>query len=95
MDRGQRRSTIRDRDTDQNVVRACFGVLGLHIKVSTAIEDACIDQFQFRQTAAAILIFSNQLRVGVLDLRILIQGFHVRMRGSRIEVEVFSFTSSP
>ena len=82
------RAAVRDRDLDQNVFGVGFGIFDEHIEVAVVVEDASVEQFEFRLVLAAPPIFLHQLSVGKFRLRILVQILHVGMRGRRVEVEV-------
>ena len=76
------------RDADQNIVGVGLGVFDEDVEVAVLVEDAGVDQFEFRIAARAAAVFLEQLLVGKLGLRILVQALHVGMRRRGIEVEV-------
>jgi hypothetical protein len=45
---GRIRPAIGHRDADQDIVDAGFRILDLNIEVTVAVENACVDQLEFR-----------------------------------------------
>ena len=58
------------------------------VEVAVFIEDAGVEQLEFRLVSAATAILGEQPRVGKFLLGILVQHFHVGMRRCRVEVIV-------
>ena len=51
-------------DPDQDIVRPCFGVLDRYVKVAVVVEDAGVNQFEFKLALAAPAILLDQPGVG-------------------------------
>ena len=79
---------IVDGDADQHVLRTRLGVLDEHVEVAVAVEDAGIEQLVLELLARPAPVGLDQVPVGKLALRVLVQVLHVRVRGRAIEVEV-------
>ena len=75
-------------DPDQNVLWCGLGVLHRHIEVTVLAEDPSVAQFILGIVAAALSILRQQLFVGELGLRVLVQALHVGMRRRVVEVEI-------
>src|ERR671923_1685136 len=88
MQRRLVRSTIRNRQANQNVILRSLGVFGEHIEVTMLIKNTRIDQFELWRTQAAPAILLDQPGVRIFGLRILVQRLHVRMRRRRVEIVV-------
>ena len=85
---GRLRPAIVDGDADQHVLRTRLGVLDEHVEVAVAVEDAGIEQLVLELLARPAPVGLDQVPVGKLALRVLVQVLHVRVRGRAIEVEV-------
>src|ERR1039458_4342090 len=64
----------------------CFGILDEDIEVSIIIEDAGIQQFEFR-SRPSIAVFLDQLSVRIFPLRVFVKHAHVAVRGEIVKVE--------
>jgi len=76
-----------DRDPDGQVGRVGLGVLHEDVEIAVVVEDACVEQLVFGVVDAAPTVL-DQLPVGVLPLRVLVEVLHVRVRRRVVEVEV-------
>jgi hypothetical protein len=65
-----------------------LGILNKNVKVAIFVEDAGIQQLILQVAAIAPSVCFNQIVVGICGLRILVQVFHVRVRGGAVEIEV-------
>src|SRR5205814_2013479 len=81
------RTAIGRADPYADILRPVLGVLDKYIEVAVAFEYAGVEQLDLRLASRAPPAL-NQLIVREGRLRILVQTLHVRMRRSRIEVEV-------
>src|SRR5947207_12199903 len=88
MQRRLLRSSICNRQTNQDIVLGSFGVFGKNIEVTIFIKDAGIDQLELRRTEPAPAIFLDQPPVWIFRLRIFVECLHVTMRRCRVEVVI-------
>ena len=72
-ERGRLGAAIDDPQADRHVVRRGFGIFEEHIEVAAVVENAGIDEFVFRLQARAAGIFFDQLAVGKLGLRVVVE----------------------
>ena len=87
----QRRSVgtaIRDRDTDQDVLRSRFRVLDQHVEVAIGLEHAGVDQLELSHVLTPPAVFLDQPLIRVGCLRVLVERLQVRMGRRRVEVVV-------
>ncbi len=82
------RSTVRDGDADENIVRISFGVFREDIEVPVFIKCARIEKLELRLLPVAALVFLSQPGIRKLCLRVFVKRLHVGVRGRRIQVEV-------
>ena len=75
-------------DTDEDVFRAFLGVLDKHVKVAVLVEDAGIEQLVLELFARSPPVRLDQVAVGILPLRILVEVLHVGVRRRAVDVEV-------
>ncbi len=73
---------------DEHVFRAFLGVLHEHVKVAVGVKDAGVEQFVLELFARAPPVRFDQVAVGILPLRVLVEILHVRMGRRAVEVEV-------
>src|SRR5439155_7748562 len=85
---GRLRSAVGQRDPDQDVVGRGLGVLSEYIEVAVLVEDARVHELELKRILSTPAIFLDQPGIRILGLWILVQGFHVGVRGGRIEVVV-------
>src|SRR5579863_4301262 len=76
--------------TDADIFGRFFSVLDEDIEVSVVIKDACIQQFVLRLRSPSAT-FVDQLPVGKLPLRVLIEHVHVTVSGQIVKVEPVLF----
>src|SRR5207249_3182072 len=81
-------STVVDGDPDQDVRRRVLRVFRDHIEVTVAFEHAGVGQLELRILFAAPSILLYEVGVRKLLLRVLVEGFEVRMRRRRVHVVV-------
>ena len=82
------RAAVRHLDADAEVLHVRLRVLDEHVEIAVMLEDAGIDQLELAACASAAAVLLHQPGVGELRLRILVEVFHVRMRGRGVEVIV-------
>lgn len=75
-------------DLDQHVLGAVFGVFDEDVEVAVLVEDAGVEQLVLEFAAAAGPVGVDEVGVGELALRVLVQVLHVRVGGCAVEVEV-------
>ena len=88
MKAGRFRSAIVDCDTDEHVFRAFLRIFDEHVEVAVVVEYAGVEQLVLEFLPRPSPVRFDQVPVGKLPLRILVQIFHVRVRGRAVEVEV-------
>src|ERR1051326_4507937 len=88
MDLCSFRSAVRDRNTNANVFYTGFRILDKYIEVAALVEHSCIEQLEFGLIFAAPAIFSCELGIRILGLRIFVEVLHVGVGRRGIEVEV-------
>ena len=77
--------------TNADIFSVSLGVFHEHIEVAVILEDARVEQFKFRPTAFAPAILVDELSIGKLLLRVLVQHLHVAVRGCVVEIKVILF----
>ena len=77
-----------DRHPEQGVVGRGLGEFHEDVEIAICIEDAGVEQLEFRLISAATAILGAEPCVGELLLRILVQHLHVGMRRRGVEVVV-------
>ena len=85
---GRFRPAIVNGDADEHVFRAFLGVLHEHVKVPVVVKHARIEQFVLELLPRPSPVRLDQVAVGKLPLRVLVQILHVGVRGSAVDVEV-------
>ena len=75
-------------DADEDVFRAFLGIFHEHVKVPVVIEDAGIEQLVFELLPRPSPVRLDQVTVGKLPLRVLVQILHVGVRGGAVDVEI-------
>src|SRR5262245_11636715 len=70
-------SAIEGFDANANVLRASLGVFDKNVKVAVIVEDAGIEQLVLRPAAITAAVLLDQLTIGELPPRILVQHLHV------------------
>ena len=85
---GRFRPAIVNGDADEDVFRAFLGVLHEHVEVPVVVKDARIEQFVLELLPRPSPVRLDQVAVGKLPLRVLVQILHVGVRGSAVDVEV-------
>ncbi len=88
VQRGLLRPAVRDHDDDLRVVLAGFRVAHFDVEVAVFREDPRVDELVLRFTARPAPVLLDEVRVGELALRILVESGAPRMRRRRLEEEV-------
>ena len=78
-------------DPGQNVFGTRLRVLDKHVKVPVVVKDTRIQQLVFELFSRSTSIGFYQVAIGELLLRILVEVFHVGVRGRAVEVEIILF----
>src|SRR5258708_16083323 len=89
------RSAVVRSNTDENIFCIRFGVFDEYIEVTVLIEDACIKQFIFWRTLAALTICLHQIRIWERALWIFINHLHITMRRRGTKVKIIFFHILP
>ncbi|MNK95740.1 hypothetical protein D3C87_1159890 [compost metagenome] len=82
------RAAIEYADLHQHVVGGRLGVFHENVEIPLVVENARVQQFVFGLIPATGAIGLDKIGVRVGSLGVLVQILHVRVRGSRVEVEV-------
>ena len=85
---GRFRPAIVHGDPDEHVFRAFLGVFHEHVEIAVVVKHARIEQLVLELLPRPSPVRLDQVAVGKLPLRILVQILHVRVRGRAVEVEV-------
>ena len=75
-------------DADEHVFRAVLRVFHEHVEVAVIVEYAGIEQFVLELFPRPSPVGLDQVPVGILALRVLVEVLHVRVRRRAVEVEV-------
>ena len=70
------------------VVFIVFGVFDDDVPVTIFVETICVEDFEFSDFPISIETFLYESFVGVFDLRVFVEVFHVGMGGSRVLLSV-------
>ena len=81
-------AAVVDRDLDQDVFRLAFCILHENVEVAIIVKNTGIEQLILKLRLRTALIRFHQVPVRVLPLRVLLEIFHVRMRGGGVYIEV-------
>ena len=82
------RSAVLDRDAHEQVVRARLRVFHEDVEVAVVVEDAGVEELPLGLGPPAPRVLLDEPCVGVLPLRVLVEGPQVGMGRRRVEVEV-------
>ena len=85
---GRFRPAIVHGDPDEHVFRALLGVFDEHVEVAVVVEDAGVEQLVLELLPRSSPVRLDQVPVGKLALRVLVEVLHVRVRRRAVEVEV-------
>ena len=85
---GRFRPAVVDGDADEHVLRAVLRVLDEHVEVAVVVEDAGVEQLVLHLLPRPFRVRLDEVPVGKLALRVLVQVLHVRVRRRAVEVEV-------
>ena len=85
---GRFRPAIVHGDADEDVFGAGLRVFHEHVEVPVVVEGAGIQQFVFELGPRSAPVRLDQVPVGILPLRVLVEILHVRVRGRAVDVEV-------
>src|SRR2546425_2669524 len=80
--------TIVHGNANEDVFRASLRVLHEHVKVPIVAEGARIEQLVLELFPRSSAVRVDQVPVGILPLRVLVEILHVRVGGRAVEVEV-------
>jgi len=78
-------------DFHQQVVRTRLGIFDKDVVIPIVVEEAGIEQLEFRLILAAAAVFFDELTVRKLALWVLVQHLQVRVRRRRIDIVVEFF----
>ncbi len=81
-------SAIADGDLNQQILGRFFRIFDEHVEVAVVVEHAGVEQFVFEFIAPAAAAGVDKIGIGKRRLRILVQVFHVRVRGRAVEIEI-------
>ncbi len=85
---GRFRPAIVHGDPDEHVFRAFLGVFHEHVEIAVVVKHARIEQLVLELLPRPSPVRLDQVAVGKLPLRILVQILHVGVRGRAVEVEI-------
>ena len=85
---GRFRPAIVHGDADEDVFRALLRVFHEHVEVPVVVEGAGIEQLVLELVPRSAPVRVDQVPVGILPLRVLVEILHVRVRGRAVDVEV-------
>ena len=85
---GRFRPAIVHGDADEDVFRALLRVLHEHVEIPVVVEDAGIEQLVLELFPRSSPVGLDQVPVGILPLRVLVEILHVRVGGRAVDVEV-------
>ena len=88
VQRGRLRTSVANRDLDEDVFRRSLGVLDEHVEVAVLIEDTGVQQLVLELLASPAGVGLDQKIIRVRRLGVLVEVLHVRVGRRRIEVEV-------
>jgi hypothetical protein len=88
MDLGRLRPTVVHGQPHQDVVRGRLGVFHKYVKVTVVIEHTRIEQLVLVFVPAASTVRLDQLGIGELPVRVLVEHLQIGMRGRGVEVVV-------
>ena len=91
MDTGGDRSPVGHRDTPQQVIGRALGDFLHHIEVAAIFEDSHVGQFKLGFLAAQLPGFLDNFGIGILRMRIFVEGLGVGMGGGGIEIVITLF----
>ena len=72
---------------DEDVIGRSLGVLHEHVEVAILVEDPRVDQLVLELGAGAPAVRGDEVAVGELALRVLVQQLQIRVRGRAVQVE--------
>src|SRR5205809_1869259 len=84
-------STIRDGDTNQDILHISLRILDKDVKVAILVKDSGTQQLEFGILASASAVLFDQSCVGILLLRILVEILHVRVCRRAVEIKIVLF----
>ena len=85
---GRFRPAIVHGDPDEDVFRAFLGVFDKHVKVAVVVKYAGVEQLVLELFPRSSPVGFDQVPVGILPLRVLVEVLHVGVRRRAVEVEV-------
>ena len=81
-------AAVVDGHADQDVVRSRLGVLQEDVEIPVVVEDPRVDELVFELLPRPPPVRVEEVTVGELALRVLVEVLHVRVGRRRVEVEV-------
>src|SRR5262249_16850658 len=75
-------------DTDADVLRGGLPVLDENVEVPIVVEDARVDELVLQVATTAPLVLLDKCAVREFPLGILVEEFHVRMRGRVVQIVI-------
>src|SRR5687767_14725098 len=88
MKPGRFRPTVMNRDANEYIFRAFLRVLDKNIKIPVIVKYTRIQQLVFKLFPRAPPVGLDQVQIGILTLRVLVEVLHVRVRRRAVEIEV-------
>ena len=85
---GRLRPAVVHGDANENVLRALLRVLHEHVEVPIVVEGARVEQLVLELLPRSPAVRLDQVPVGILPLRVLVEVLHVRVGGRAVDVEV-------
>src|SRR5262244_3563794 len=82
------RPAIADLDADKDVVDVCLCIVGENVEIFVFVEGAGIEQLVLGAGTPFLTVPLDELAIGELGLRILVEVPHVRMRRRAVEVVI-------
>ena len=85
---GRVRPAVNHGDLNQNIFLVRLSILHEHIEVAVLAENPGIQKFILKVEKATSTIFTDQILIRKLGLRVFVEHFHVAMSRGAVEVEV-------
>src|SRR5271156_950841 len=84
-------AAIESLDAYTDVLGVGFGILDEDIEIPVVVENAGIEQLEFRPLSRSPAVFFHQMGVRKLSLRVFVKHTHVTVRRRVVEVEIIFF----
>ena len=85
---GRFRPAVVHRDADEDILGTGLRVFHEHVEIAAVVEDAGVEQLVFELVPRSVPVRVDEVAIGKLALRVLVQILHVRVRGCAVDVEV-------